>query len=280
MIVLSALIYLFGEFSFTGYCFLFANYYNFRIIYVFIRCDRPFNLWLYLFLLACLWYHGWLFSETGSLLLQKYDLLHYVNEHATLKQGLTSVILKAHNHNLHTQSLLGVADAINEVTIARKECNTVNIGTKGVVYQVNGDGHIYLCLNLPLDLFFATASTFCWLLLVLSYVQHNLSVSLFEDLLIEPCIFSVSFMIFAGHESDLIKLMPRYLLEKSKEGVKSRGGIHWKVQILQAYLKVSPIYNKYMLGTLGYHGLDQFGLRIIGSKWVRSALITCRRQTL
>jgi hypothetical protein len=45
--------------------------------------------------------------------------------------------------------------------------------------------------------------------------------SFFEDFLIEPSIFSICFMVFTRHESDLIELMPSYLLKKAKKSVKS-----------------------------------------------------------
>lgn len=105
--------------------------------------------------------------------------------------------------------------------------------------------------------------------------------SLFEYFLVESRIFGIGFMVLAGNESDLIELMPRYLLEKTEESVKSRRGVHRKVQILQAYLEISPIYYQYVLGTLDSdHWLNLLCLGVISSEGVNSALITGRRQTL
>lgn len=85
--------------------------------------------------------------------------MHHVNEHPALEQRLPGIILKAHDHDLHAQALLRVADAVNEVTITRKQRNALDVGAEGVIYQVNGDCHVNLRLNFPFDLFFATAAT-------------------------------------------------------------------------------------------------------------------------
>ena len=43
--------------------------------------------------------------------------------------------------------------------------------------------------------------------------------SLFKDFLIESSVLRISFVVFTGDESDLIKLMTRYLLEMAEESV-------------------------------------------------------------
>jgi hypothetical protein len=99
-----------------------------------------------------------LFCQVSSLLLQQNDLLHDVYEHATLQQGLASIVLKSHDHDLHAETLLGVPDAINEVTVTRKESDTVDVGTESVINEVNGYSYVDLSLHFPLDLFLATTS--------------------------------------------------------------------------------------------------------------------------
>lgn len=49
---------------------------------------------------------------------------------------------------------------------------------------------------------------------------------LLKDILIKPRIFGISFMVLARDEAYLVKLMSRYLLKKSQQGVKGGWCIH------------------------------------------------------
>jgi hypothetical protein len=133
-----------------------------RIIYIFLRCCG-----------SLLHYHLFrppatpgspgsrdsrLLGEVGSLLLQRDDLLHDVDEHAALQEGLPRVVLKAHYHHLHAQPLLRVPNAVYEVTVTREKSDTIDIRTQGVVYQVNGYCYVHLGLYFPFNLFLAAAS--------------------------------------------------------------------------------------------------------------------------
>lgn len=100
----------------------FHLYNNFGIIYVFVRRRRSLLLYLHhLFLLSDITFDSHdLFSEVGSLLLQRDYVLHDVDEHAGLEEGLAGVVLETHDHHFHAEALLSVPDAVYEVTVTRK----------------------------------------------------------------------------------------------------------------------------------------------------------------
>lgn len=154
---LSPLKYPLTDFNLT--LLLFAHFHNstLRIINIFLRCCRSL-LHYYLFLSSLGSHDSRLLGEVGSLLLQGDDLLHDVDEHAALQEGLPRVVLKAHYHHLHAQPLLRVPDAVYEVTVTREKSDTLDIRTQGVVYQVNGYCYVHLGLHFPLDLFLAATS--------------------------------------------------------------------------------------------------------------------------
>ena len=99
----------------------FHLYNNFGIIYVFVRRRLSLLYLHHLFLLSDITFDSHdLFSEVGSLLLQGDYVLHDVDEHAGLEEGLTGVVLETHDHNFHAEALLSVPDAVYEVTVTRK----------------------------------------------------------------------------------------------------------------------------------------------------------------
>lgn len=100
-----------------------------------------------------------MFGQVSPLLLQYDNLLHHVDEHAALEQWLPCIILKAHDHDLHAEALLCVADTVNEVAISREQSNALNVRAECVIYQVNRDRYVYLRLYLPLYLLLTPATT-------------------------------------------------------------------------------------------------------------------------
>ena len=111
--------------------FFATNSTNTLTLLVALRVDTCLCIpFLHLLPLGCR--HGHVLNSAAlvelPLFLKLDDIGDDIDEHAGLEQRLPGVVLEAENEHAHAQTLLGVADAVYEVGVAREKRDTVDVG--------------------------------------------------------------------------------------------------------------------------------------------------------
>ena len=176
--------------------------------------------------------------------------LCYINEAFKALYLWTSALIEAHYSYCLKQPRLDIVDRVNEISISRKESDWFHLTVKGIVYQVDGDCDIHLCLDLPFDLLLASASACLSPVFEISLINNNCPrTSRSLNRFVKFHLSWLSFLVLCSNKPNLVKLCASNGFKESYQDQEVPLLIEWQevvvclVQLAHTDLQVCTIYD-------------------------------------